>query len=61
MAALRRRLLASPVSAATASDLYDRQRDTLDRLQADVSRILVKLEAANRVHVAVRVHDAGLV
>jgi DNA-binding NarL/FixJ family response regulator len=30
-------------------------------VKAHVSRILVKLEATNRVQVALRVHDAGLV
>jgi DNA-binding NarL/FixJ family response regulator len=29
-------------------------------VKAHVSRIMVKLEAANRVHIAIRVHDAGL-
>lgn len=44
-------------NAQIAQDLYM----SVATVKAHVSRILVKLEADNRVQVAIRVHDAGLV
>jgi DNA-binding NarL/FixJ family response regulator len=44
-------------NAEIAASLYM----SVATVKAHVSRILVKLEAANRVQVALRVHDAGLV
>jgi DNA-binding NarL/FixJ family response regulator len=43
-------------NAQIAAELYM----SVATVKAHVSRIMVKLEAANRVHIAIRVHDAGL-
>jgi DNA-binding NarL/FixJ family response regulator len=44
-------------NAEIAQELYM----SVATVKAHVSHIMVKLEAANRVHVAIRVHEAGLV
>ena len=44
-------------NAEIAQELYM----SVATVKAHVSRIMVKLEAANRVHIAIRVHEAGLV
>ncbi|MDQ3628562.1 MAG: response regulator transcription factor [Actinomycetota bacterium] len=44
-------------NAQIAAELYM----SVATVKAHVSRIMVKLEAANRVQVAIRVHDAGLI
>ena len=43
-------------NAQIAEELYM----SVATVKAHVSRIMVKLEAANRVQIAIRVHDAGL-
>jgi DNA-binding NarL/FixJ family response regulator len=43
-------------NAQIAAELYM----SVATVKAHVSRIMVKLEAANRVQIAIRVHDAGL-
>jgi DNA-binding NarL/FixJ family response regulator len=44
-------------NAEIAQELYM----SVATVKAHVSHIMVKLEAANRVHIAIRVHEAGLV
>jgi len=44
-------------NAAIAAELYM----SVATVKAHVSRILTKLDASNRVHIAICVHDAGLV
>jgi DNA-binding NarL/FixJ family response regulator len=44
------------VNAQIAEELYL----SVATVKAHISRLLIKLEAANRVQIAIRIHDAGL-
>jgi DNA-binding NarL/FixJ family response regulator len=49
-------MLSPSVNAQIAEELYL----SVATVKAHVSRLLTKLEADNRVQIAIRVHDAGL-